>query len=707
MNRGCYRNILVAGAVIASAALWCSEGYAAPKWWNKAWPYRRALQVSRQVREQSNTGLALCTFGAGEEVKPGGRGIRVTDSAAKLLPHTVIYAEPGKQCQVVFATNGPGTYYVYYGNRNAGPGSKQLKLDRGLILETRDRPEGGCGSWKAYQSLLRKSKVVYGRGVRSIIFDGFNPYGPSDNYMSIYKGHIYCDRAGEYRFATNSDDSSFVFIDGKKVVEWAGVHGASGAYGQHNGSITLTKGFHRIEYYHEDSGGSQACVLGWWTPGAQQVCLVPGSAFPSFLRAKVYSSELVSSKVCADYSFRHKSNLNLPGNLYCEVKFFDRSSPEAPASAYSWDFGDEIASEERNPVHIYLAPGFYPVTLTVTGPGGKKDKTLRRIYAGMLSIDTGEKRRAQMYAESAKDYDWDKLNTKGLLGALALYKFAGDIDAQVQICEALIKHGSELKSKQRYKVLLQLGDLLRNERRDADGALAAYQQIIDETTSKKRMLMGQIGVADVTFQLKKEYDKALKIYQEIIEKYKEVSLPYCRLAQIRIGDLWRERGHYNNALVAYQKSHDLRRGAQHVDESLRRGELAIAAESYLRRNNYEAALKKLDLWDWEFPEDKLSGYPSILRARARCGLQKFDRAIEDLNSLVKANSGDTGGHRSNYLAEAKFIIAYALLKQEKYQAAAQAAQQMIKEHPESDLLQKARDLLEQARKRDSNAAPGK
>jgi hypothetical protein len=40
------------------------------------------------------------------------------------------------------------------------------------------------------------------------------------------------------------------------------------------------------------------------------------------------------------------------------------------AESWEWDFGDGAGSTERNPEHLYLAPGEYTVRLTVTGPGG-------------------------------------------------------------------------------------------------------------------------------------------------------------------------------------------------------------------------------------------------------------------------------------------------------------------------------------------------
>ena len=52
------------------------------------------------------------------------------------------------------------------------------------------------------------------------------------------------------------------------------------------------------------------------------------------------------------------------GRVPLTVAFTDISS--GYPIAWSWDFGDGSTSQEQDPVHTYVYPGFYPVTLTVT-----------------------------------------------------------------------------------------------------------------------------------------------------------------------------------------------------------------------------------------------------------------------------------------------------------------------------------------------------
>ncbi len=55
------------------------------------------------------------------------------------------------------------------------------------------------------------------------------------------------------------------------------------------------------------------------------------------------------------------------------------------ATGWKWDFGDGEYSLEKNPTHIYLDPGTYPVRLTVYGSFGyvtNENKSINVLSAG-------------------------------------------------------------------------------------------------------------------------------------------------------------------------------------------------------------------------------------------------------------------------------------------------------------------------------------
>jgi gliding motility-associated-like protein len=70
----------------------------------------------------------------------------------------------------------------------------------------------------------------------------------------------------------------------------------------------------------------------------------------------------------ADFSFSPSS-----GCAPLVVNFTDLST--GAINSYSWNLGNSVSSSLQNPSTTYTAPGSYPVTLTVTGPGGTDTKT--------------------------------------------------------------------------------------------------------------------------------------------------------------------------------------------------------------------------------------------------------------------------------------------------------------------------------------------
>ncbi|HNQ68051.1 MAG TPA: T9SS type A sorting domain-containing protein [Bacteroidales bacterium] len=62
-----------------------------------------------------------------------------------------------------------------------------------------------------------------------------------------------------------------------------------------------------------------------------------------------------------------KSDVN---NCTGEVRFFDYSICNPPATEWLWDFGDGHTSTEQNPVNTYLMNGYYDVSLQITNEHG-------------------------------------------------------------------------------------------------------------------------------------------------------------------------------------------------------------------------------------------------------------------------------------------------------------------------------------------------
>ncbi|MBK9730152.1 MAG: gliding motility-associated C-terminal domain-containing protein [Chitinophagaceae bacterium] len=71
--------------------------------------------------------------------------------------------------------------------------------------------------------------------------------------------------------------------------------------------------------------------------------------------------------------------------INAEFQFLNQS---IGATDFFWDFADEVFSDEEDPLHRYIAPGDYAVTLIVTGPGNCSD-TISKSFLTVIPSTIG------------------------------------------------------------------------------------------------------------------------------------------------------------------------------------------------------------------------------------------------------------------------------------------------------------------------------
>lgn len=103
----------------------------------------------------------------------------------------------------------------------------------------------------------------YGSGSR------WSPFGVTDNYSDSTTGFLKVDADGTYRFGLNSDDGSFLYIDGVQVINDGFFQGSNqtGPFGmpQVTADVFLTAGLHPFEVDHYQGGGGAGVNL--YLPG--------------------------------------------------------------------------------------------------------------------------------------------------------------------------------------------------------------------------------------------------------------------------------------------------------------------------------------------------------------------------------------------------------------------------------------------------------
>jgi len=281
---------ILLGFCLGCVPVWSQINWLAPEW-------TRRLTVEIQIEErQKNTHSAIVDFWSGAEGAPMARDVRVVNESGQLLGSKMLFMDCGSQpvapdhCILAFEVpDGTKKYYVYFGNLNSAPSPQKWNPKAGLILETRFAQRGRLDTWFDLQGLVSFSasrERIYGAAIWPQVFDGRNPFGPSTDFISIYRGYLDCREDGPYMFATTSRDASFLFVDGEVIAQWPGHHGPiEGQWGQFSGEIIMPAGVHELKYVNVCRRGQPVCVAGWRKPSDKEMGVIPEEAFVPFHQA--------------------------------------------------------------------------------------------------------------------------------------------------------------------------------------------------------------------------------------------------------------------------------------------------------------------------------------------------------------------------------------------------------------------------------------
>lgn len=108
--------------------------------------------------------------------------------------------------------------------------------------------------WQGDPAAIRLDQTVSRDALRA-----FRDTQAYNQFSVEWKGYLHIPETGVYKFLTNSDDGSWLFIDDNLVVDNGGAHGLSKAEGQ----IHLIRGLHQIKVRYFQIGGYAIIDLAW------------------------------------------------------------------------------------------------------------------------------------------------------------------------------------------------------------------------------------------------------------------------------------------------------------------------------------------------------------------------------------------------------------------------------------------------------------
>ncbi|MBM4038096.1 MAG: tetratricopeptide repeat protein [Planctomycetes bacterium] len=706
------RLVYALAAFVAAAAPARGEG-----WGQYAtWQVRRTVTIpagDAKTAKLPDMDCVFVSFPTAEFLQPDGGDLRV-EVGGKPAPFKVVNIAFGGVVSLVAGIAAPSdTVHVYYGN----PAAKALASDweprRGLWLETRHVRGEPPKSLDAARAAWAKGTRL-GAAPVSQIFHGFNLFGPSDDYMSLYKGWLALDKETTATFAITADDVGYLLVDGNLAAAKPQPGPMPGDRHIASEPLTLKQGLHSLTFIHAEGTGPQAAGVAWWMQGMSRgkqylhFQLIPPQAFAPLRYGKLTDYEVRGQAIGADFSAVNDGDVVLDdGKMLVRFVFKDQSRPANRALQCQphWDFGDGTSSDARDPTHIYLRPGDYAVTLTLKSQNATYQVRQKvRAGPGYTRAAAAQWDHLDNYAPILAEYQFEKMATADLLVAA---QAAGEVEPEdsaliVAACRVLVQRGKELDDEAFVRHSLLLGRHVRDlklkdeekaepkaveqhRRERAEEALAVFAAAEKRTgdLAAKARLANEQG--DIYYYYLNDLEKAEKEYTKTLTTYSKAADAQVRLAQIRIGDVYRTKGDPPAALAAYQKAaempiHNRTEGV----EAARRGSFPRTVEDYTARKLYKEAHQALDEWDWEFPTDKLAGYSSLLRARLAAAEGNKKEAVKQAEELVRGNK------ESEYADDLLLFLTNFYFGDGVLDKALDAVNRLLTGYPASDLQSEAR-----------------
>jgi tetratricopeptide (TPR) repeat protein len=675
------RRTLVPG--LLTIALGITPTRAADLWHLPGWHARAVVEIAQPLPDTAVDTAAARVLCQGR-AKPDGSDYRVLDAAGKPVPFQLTSHDAGRYSLVAFRAEHPRPhqrFYIYFDNPqaarapeqvvdNPAPGSGPPKGSwvphAGLVLQTIQRPEGdNPQSVEDMAKLIAASPYRHGGRYQRRIADGYNPFGSSDYYISIYRGWINVPKAGSYQFCTASNEASFSFLDGKPLVHWPGRHTAErGMHGEKNARVELTAGLHYVEYYHEEVTLEQMAFLGWRPAGEPAFGGIPESVYTAPHTAQVVAYEdpkgpllhfepLITDSVWP--TERHESQ-------YTRCRFRAGTAPAPSAgTTYRWDFGDGQTAAGPDAEHVYLALGRYQVSLTAQGPQGTA--TARwplEVFEIEQVTDEFKEGRPRDYARLAKQYDRGKLDAAALTELAYLLAESEEPAAAIDAGKEFERRFGPTHPRQLSRVRRLIAEsALRLGKDNVDEAIANYQASITNDTppaEKLDVLARLIRLVGIERNLPDRTGAFLGQVEETARGAKpdDDTRAAYRRAVIAAGDVLLWQGKLDGATDLYRRAEALRDFIPSQVRAARVGSYPNALRDLIGGGNYGAALDLLDRWEEMFPTDKPKGQTFFWRGKV-CALRGQPR--EAARYLARAIGLATG---AGFEPEARWLLAESL-----------------------------------------------
>ncbi len=625
------------------------------------------------------------------ELDEKAESLAVYDGRHEPVSWRILQVGPGDYCRIAFQTTPKQHLYkIYYGGKAETRKPPAWTSTSGLLLETRRWANCDLNSLTSVQAALQASSP-YGSAFVPSVFHRYNPFLPApEPFLSDYRGTLHVNKPGLYRFFTSSQDASFLLIDEKQIVAAPGWHGPVGD-ARFKGEVNLSSGQHAFRYVHA-AGGSDACmVAAWEPPGSQKPEMIPPQAFDS---EAIVRLPAVAVKHPRDFTMESVGEVPLAdGDLPLIRVQFRFVSPQVTTSRgrVHWDFGDGQASNQADPMHIYLHPGLYKVTMKGTGEA-EGASVVNRVPVHRALVFSGEAEPADSlasYSTILARYEPAKLDATGLLQLVRVFDQAGSPARAAKAGQAGVLGRQTLDSEGGIEVVRMVAGLLRDRLDDPEGALAFWEGAAKVVGPGPWKAECEIEAADVALHDLLKTEAARPFLETATARINRGGEPILSGRLNRVwGDWYARKGDRHSALAAYSRamaSLGTRRPA--AEQQAWRGALSRSSEEFLRDRSLDRARSELRRWQDEYPIDKVEGYLTFLQSSYSAARGKFPRSIAMANDLLAINPD------SPYADRLVFLSGECEEKLGRAGRARTCYRSLVSDYPGSPLVVQARQKL--------------
>jgi tetratricopeptide (TPR) repeat protein len=654
-------------------------------WHLNGWSTRAIVEIPQPSTEAGvdTAGVKVLCQGRG---KSDGSDYRVLDAAGRPVPFQLVFHDAARYSLLSFRiANSRERFFIYFGNPQAPRAAEQLVVNPmpgagppraswiprfGLVYATIQRPEGNNPKTVADMAkLIAASPSKHGARYQRKISDGYNPFGSSDYYISIYRGWMQIPKAGKYQFCTISNEASFSFLDGKELVHWPGRHTVErGIHGEKNTLVELSAGLHYIEYYHEEVTLEQMAFLGWRPSGDPgPFSAIPESIYTAPHAAVVTRYEDARGPVAGFEPIifdtiwpteRHEGQ-------YTRCRLRAGQSPAlAPGTTYRWEFGDGLTATGTEVEHVYLTLGNYKVTLHAQGPLGTcTAQWPLDVYEMQHVTDEIKEGRLAEYAKLARAYDAGKLDATGLKELAHLMSESGDPAESVRLARVFLTRfgGSQPQLVPRLRRLMA-ACALRLGKGDLDEAVANYQASLTKDTPLAERLdvyARLIHLLGIERDLPRKAEEVLGQADEAVKAAdvdEEARNAYRRVV-IAAGDVYLWHAKPDEASTFYKRAEALTgRAPPPQVRAARVGAFPNSIREFLAAGDVGAAMKVVNKWEETFPTEKVHGQTFFWRGKL---LTLQDQPREAARYLARSVGLCLG---AAFESEARWLLAQSLEK---------------------------------------------